>query len=727
MPLPTLEQYLSILETREQGVLSHLRDYQFLRTDSGDGKEFFFRHGTSAAVFKAVKGGKHYAVRLFLRDEPQIFKRYEEVSDYLSGKRFFWKLDFTYLPREIIIGDKGYPAVIMDWAEGLHLNHFIDEAVYSHSTLSRLQEKLVELVSSLEENKIGHGDLKFDNLIIQKQANDFSISLVDYDSMYVPALEGEKNLEPGSPGYQHPRRLASNFSETMDRFSVWVMLTALEAIKEDSSLWTDPSQIGYKPERNLLFTLKDFINPTNSKLFQKLKSYNNPALNFYTENLIRFCQIQHLNSIEKPVLFEEQVLSKLVKQENKELDKQEIREPVKQVTPEPVKEEIKLQEDVIVVQPKVEPKTETPVREVLHEAEIKSVPPGKDLLLRGVKKGITPLKLSLAKADFDFVEIRDENEKVKVPVNDQITSYEINLPKKELPVIQKPAEQDEIIEFTADRYSATEGELATINWKVKGDGKIHISNIGEVAEKAGRKRIVLNNTAKYVLTVGSKKRALTIKVQPKKTEPKTEHPEPKIGQLITKAKTNLHIKERVTRPASQLSKKWIVPAAIVIAIGGLSFLGYQVLSGEKQSGGYLTQQTNTAKIGLVPQEASAVYTEANVTEFLRKLYSAYNKRDLKAILGSYNNSLTEYYDSSNLSKASLIPILDDLFLTPQTYSCKPDYSSLKIEPLGNNCKVTVNVVEKIRYDVSSKTESYNSTIEYTLDPSLKIIAEKHGS
>ena len=741
MPLPTLEQYFSILDNKESGALSKLRDYHFLYTDNSSGGVYDFRHGTSAVVFKAEKGGKKYAIRLFLRDEPQIFKRYDAISEYLSSKVLPWKLDFIYLNNEILFGDKRLPAVAMDWAEGLHLNRFIDEAVYSHSALSRLQEKLIELSESLEDNGIGHGDLKFDNLIIDKKGDDFSITLVDYDSMYVPALAGEKNLEPGSPGYQHPWRLASHFSETMDRFSVWVMITALEAIKADSSLWTDPSQIGFKPEKNLLFTLKDFINPNSSKLFQKLKTYKNEALHFYTDHLIRFCQLQQLDRIEKPVLYEVQVLAKLGKpeikepQQNTEPAKSHLHSPGKKEAEQPAIAEAKEQlgekakepvQKTTPVQPKADPLLNTSTQETLHEVEIKSSPSGRDVLVRGIKRGITPLKLSLPKNDLDYVEVRDDDVKLKVHVNPQLSSYEIGFPKKEPPVIQPLQEQDEILEFSADKYNATEGELATINWRVKGNSKIHISNIGEVDEKTGRKRIVLNDTTNYVLTVGSKKRSLTIRVERKpKPEPKIDKPEPKIEQLISKAKANIHTKETVTKPAKRSFRKAGIIAIGLVLVLALTLLVYNLLS-NKPDASQNTQHTNTAGIGSVPNPGSAVFSRANVTTFLNELYAAYNKRDLTAILDHYGNSLTEYYDSTSLSKASLISIIDDLFLSPESYSCKPDYSTLKTEPGDKHCKIIITITENLKYDASSRRESYQTTIEYIVDSSFKIVSEKHG-
>ena len=678
MPLPSLEQYLAVIEQKQPASFSHLNDYHFESAGEGTSRRLDFRTGTSAAVFRASKGGKHYAVRVFLRDEPALFKRYYQISSALSRKNFSWKVDFLYFEKEILVNDQRYPVVLMDWAEGLHLNQFIDEVVFQQSVLSKLQEKLVAISNEFENEGIGHGDLKFDNILIQRQGDDFSIKLVDYDSMYVPEMAGERNIEPGSPGFQHPRRLASHFSETVDRFSIWVMLTALEAIKVEPELWTNPERTGFNPSRNLLFTFRDLISPGSSRLFQVLKELKSDALPFYTDQLIRFCQIQHLDSIDKPVLFggakTQPVRSK----------------PIEKEQPQPA--------------------------ETAVAFEIKSVPAGKDILVRGLKKGITPSRITIMPAEFDAVVIADGNEQVKVPVTPGIFSYEVTLPRKETPLPAPPTEADEILEFDADRYTASEGDLATIKWRVKGNGKIHISNIGEVAEKTGRKRVVLNATTNYELTIGSKKRSITIKVQPRPAEPVTAPPQP-----VDRPPAE------VLPPQPKARKRWPMLFGLVMILGIAGYAGFRALNNKNAVATENLPQVNKAQLNPGAGAETTVFTNEKVTDFLKSLYAAYNKRDLVAILNHYAPRLNLYYDSKSVGQDSLISIIDDLFLTPAAYQCTPDFGTLRIEPQEKNCRVTITISEKLRYDNSSSPEQYKSTIEYLVDPQFKILSEKHGT
>src|SRR5690606_34082103 len=110
-----------------------------------------------------------------------------------------------------------------------------------------------------------------------------------YDGMYVPELINKKSVETGRSEFQHPKRDKNFYNEEMDRFSFWVMLTALEALKHDKSLWLEVMQGGFNTLDNFLFTVHDFINPNQSKLFKKLYQINSSSLNFYLDKLKSFC------------------------------------------------------------------------------------------------------------------------------------------------------------------------------------------------------------------------------------------------------------------------------------------------------------------------------------------------------------------------------------------------------------------------------------------------------
>ncbi len=120
--------------------------------------------------------------------------------------------------------------------------------------------------------------------------------------MYVPDLAHKKSIEKGRSEFQHPKRTLNNFSPEMDRFSFWVMITALEALKHDKTLWREVMQGGFNTLDNFLFTIQDFLNPNQSALFNRLYKLNSSSLNFYLETLKWLCNSEY-SVIPPPALY----------------------------------------------------------------------------------------------------------------------------------------------------------------------------------------------------------------------------------------------------------------------------------------------------------------------------------------------------------------------------------------------------------------------------------------
>jgi serine/threonine protein kinase len=91
------------------------------------------------------------------------------------------------------------------------------------------------MCKTLRENKISHGDLQEGNILIDRNGN---IKLVDYDSICIPEIEGQKELVTGLNGYQHPSRFkAGKASLKADYFSELVIYLSILALSENSNLW----------------------------------------------------------------------------------------------------------------------------------------------------------------------------------------------------------------------------------------------------------------------------------------------------------------------------------------------------------------------------------------------------------------------------------------------------------------------------------------------------------
>jgi len=222
--------------------------------------------GGFAAVFPMTTDtGRTVAVKCFLNDVPRQQDRYEAVSDHLDTIELDALVDFDYQATGIRVGGEAYPILKMEWVDGTVLNRFVENHLDAPDVLARLAEAWADLMEDLEKSDLAHGDLQHGNVLVQKKDDDVRLRLVDYDTMYVPALEGWRSAEVGHRNYQHPDRTDADFGPFLDRFPALAVYTALRACAARPGLWER-----YDTGENLLFRDADFYDPDRSSLFEEL-------------------------------------------------------------------------------------------------------------------------------------------------------------------------------------------------------------------------------------------------------------------------------------------------------------------------------------------------------------------------------------------------------------------------------------------------------------------------
>lgn len=242
--------------------------------------------GAFAAVFPmTTDGGTQYAVKCFLNEVPKQETRYEAVSDYLNTVELDALVSFDYQPEGIRVEGTGYPLLKMEWVEGTVLNRFVDAHLDAPETLGSLAQTWADLMGNLEAHDLAHGDLQHGNVLVQEIDEGLRLRLVDYDTMYVPPLEGWTSAEVGHRNYQHPDRTDADFDPYLDRFPGLTIYTALRAAAVRPSLWER-----YDTGENLLFRDADFYNPDQSPLFDELAGME--AVASLTEALHTACYVE---------------------------------------------------------------------------------------------------------------------------------------------------------------------------------------------------------------------------------------------------------------------------------------------------------------------------------------------------------------------------------------------------------------------------------------------------
>jgi hypothetical protein len=245
--------------------------------------------GNFASVFAlTATDGRRYAVKCFTRDVPDQRERYEAISRHLaavvpSGLSQPWKMDFKFLPEQILVNGRRWPVVKMAWVEGAPLDRWLTDHRRDRPSIRALADRFVALVSDLERLKIAHGDLQHGNLLV---AADNSLRLVDYDGMYVPALATRGAAELGHRHYQAPTRGTRDFGETIDRFSAWVIYLSLMALAVEPLLWDHLREPGAE---YLLTSDEDYRSPAGSWRLDQISSIS-PEIKGIAEQIRQYAQ-----------------------------------------------------------------------------------------------------------------------------------------------------------------------------------------------------------------------------------------------------------------------------------------------------------------------------------------------------------------------------------------------------------------------------------------------------
>ena len=223
--------------------------------------------GSFAVVYKGIDcTGNPMAIRVFSTESPHRRGRYEQIGEYLTGRRLACLVSFEYREEEIRSLSDGnrYPIVLMDWVEGETLFQWVQNQCRSGNAAAiRVpRQQWPAVAAELSQEQIAHGDLQHANIMVTPKGE---LKLVDYDGMCVPALVGAECLELGTPPYQHPHRNDRlRLSLRLDDFSALLIYVALQALAADPALWG--KYVEQTSNDKLLFREDDFRFPQKSAL-----------------------------------------------------------------------------------------------------------------------------------------------------------------------------------------------------------------------------------------------------------------------------------------------------------------------------------------------------------------------------------------------------------------------------------------------------------------------------
>ena len=236
--------------------------------------------GNFAQVYELTNGKVRWAVKCFIRSAIDLRQRYAAISAALAGTRLPYFIEFRLIDDEMLVNGNRLPVVKMQWVEAQELDKYVETNLYHCNALYDLISLLILMVRDLEQRGIAHGDLHLGNILVKGRG----LKLVDYDGMFVPAFKGKRSPEIGLASYQHPRRDENFYDQSIDRFALLVMCTALGALAADPSLWYE-----FGTGDNMLFTRRDFESPKSSHLFDRLRNLQDGRVEYFLDLLTDSC------------------------------------------------------------------------------------------------------------------------------------------------------------------------------------------------------------------------------------------------------------------------------------------------------------------------------------------------------------------------------------------------------------------------------------------------------
>ena len=232
--------------------------------------------GNFAVVFKMKdeQTGKLHAVKCFLKEQEGRAEAYRQIAEELEYVSCTFLTPIKYLDKELFVDsanseDSEFPVLLMDWVEGQTIEQIMAKNP-SSDEIYNLAYSFSKFALWMVSQPFAHGDLKPDNILIRE---DGTITIVDYDGMYVPAMKGQQARECGSPDYRHPQRNIMDFDEHIDDFSLIVIELSLLIIAQDTNLLIQKSG-----RDRLLFSKDDYIEFHNKEIYRLTSKYKKDPL-----------------------------------------------------------------------------------------------------------------------------------------------------------------------------------------------------------------------------------------------------------------------------------------------------------------------------------------------------------------------------------------------------------------------------------------------------------------
>ena len=207
------------------------------------GISFFTGQGSFAVVTKLLLDGEEWALRLPLKRQAGADQRYGLIAEEVQrGNSIFVPVEYSSNAMEVPIGS-GFlrSAVLMKWVSGMAVREYTIALCEASdiSGLSKLRSAFVSLAGELNRNKVVHGDLSPDNILVIENNDVVHLQLVDYDSIQILGTESIPSSVGKTP-MRHPD-CPMTLDVHSDSFPLMIYFSVLSALMVNPVLGVSPN------------------------------------------------------------------------------------------------------------------------------------------------------------------------------------------------------------------------------------------------------------------------------------------------------------------------------------------------------------------------------------------------------------------------------------------------------------------------------------------------------
>lgn len=263
--LPNKFDYLESIISR--------KNLLFLKENDCIEYEDIYKEGSFCVVFQMLINKEKYAIRCWkcLNEigKQKIYHRMDQISSWIRNTQPLYLHEIMPYKNGIKTLKGIYPVAIMKWNDDMSLKEYISLHIQESLLLEKLSDSFIIMVSYFHSIHISHGDLNMDNIRVKANS---SLSLIDYDTFYVPTMEGEKDDVKGKSEYQHHARNNNMYlSEYLDYFSEYIIYLTIKSLSKYPDIW---NMLDLVNKDSHILNKNELQNIKHSRIYSFIKNKN---------------------------------------------------------------------------------------------------------------------------------------------------------------------------------------------------------------------------------------------------------------------------------------------------------------------------------------------------------------------------------------------------------------------------------------------------------------------